>query len=59
MAKAKNAPALGVKVNAIVGRFVHTARHCKPKYFLMCFAKALSISVWRGMGCFCPVRGFT
>ena len=23
-------------------------RHCKPKYFLMCFAKALSISVWCG-----------
>jgi hypothetical protein len=59
MAKAKNALALGVRVNAIVERFVHTDRHCKPKYFLMCFAKMLSISVCRGTGCFCPVCGFT
>lgn len=29
----------------------------KPRYFLMCFAKALSISLWRGTGCFCPVAG--
>ena len=28
-----------------------------PRYFLICLARALSISTWRGTGCFWPVAG--